>query len=103
MINPESEEILSMPQAAESPLLTTASGKRPSAVLLSRWRNRGRLSSSGQRVCLETIRLPAGIFTSREAINRFVAALNDGESDAAATQSDSLTAAERELAAAGIG
>ena len=50
-------------------------GKRLSLVTLWRWANRGLLTPDGRRVRLEIAKVGKAVLTSREAIERFSAAL----------------------------
>ena len=105
MIDPKSETLLRLNAAGHLPALM-ATGKPAGASSMWRYHKHGRESLAGRLVKLETIRLPAGIFTSAQAVDRFVAALNDQPDPAAPAatpaSSASIDKAEAELADAGI-
>lgn len=106
MIDRSTEKLLPLSEAKRLPEFQMPDGSEPSPPTLWRWRNRGVRSPKGDRVKLETLRLPGGIFTSYEAIGRFVAALNGAPSCDRSQDTPrrvaAIDAAERELAAAGI-
>lgn len=72
------ETLLSAQEAVREPVLR---GKRAAAHVSKFYRmvSAGAKGIDGRRVRLESVRLPGGIYTSREAIARFVAALNQPE------------------------
>lgn len=105
MIDTDTEDLLTLPQAAALPPLRNIRTGRPANVSqLYRWSQTGARSVTGQRVKLEVVRVPASLRTSREAVRRFIARLNGR--DAAAPTPAQLKrqhlAAEKELAAAGL-
>jgi hypothetical protein len=97
MIDPQSEKLLSFPQA------TIFLQSHPHICTLHRWRLRG---ITGIR--LETVRIGGRRFTSREALERFNAAVTaaaDGTPAQTRTprrRQRDIARAEKELAEAGI-
>ena len=69
-INPETEELMPLTEAARLPLLRKG-GRYTHPGTLSRWASAG---VCGEK--LETVRIGARIYTSREAVERFLSALN---------------------------
>ena len=80
-------------------------GQQVSVPTYYRWITRGARSASGRRVTLETVQTPSGRCTTREAIGRFIVALNDVgvRPEVLAINSRFAENAERELKQAGIG
>jgi hypothetical protein len=97
MIDPQTEQLLSFPQAAG------CLPSRPHICTLHRWRLNG---ISGVR--LETVRIGGRRFTSREALERFNAAVTaaaDGSPSSTRTprqRQRDIERAEKELGKAGI-
>ena len=107
MIDVMTETIVDFPAACRHPALRNSrTGKASSLASLYRFIQRGARSVSGERVKLETIRLPAGMRTSTEAVERFIRALNDPDAMPPAPRSASrkkqVDRAEAELQAAGF-
>lgn len=99
MIDIAAEEVLSLAQAARR--LPRRRLERPvSPSTLWRWHRKG-----VRGVHLEAIRLPSGLVTSVQALQRFVDALNQPATSghqSSLHQSQAAAAAESELRAAGI-
>lgn len=96
MIDINTESLVSMTEAAKDKSLG-----RPSVTTLWRWRTKG---AGGRK--LETVKIGGTVFTSREAIERFV---QHGEDQKPAPpmrttkqRQRAIEAAERELEEAGI-
>lgn len=51
----------------------------PHISQLHRWRLKGLLSRAGVRVQIETLMIGGRRYTSKEAVSRYIAALNDGD------------------------
>ena len=103
MIDPAAETLLPVSQARRHAAFQNRDGSNGSIHKVYRAIQSGYRDADGRRVRLESVRLPAGIFTSAEAVVRFIAALNQTTDiaprrDAAAD----LAAAEAELELAGI-
>lgn len=73
MIDPETEDLMPLAEAARLPLLRKG-GSYTHPGTLSRWATAG---VCGEK--LETLRIGARIFTSRQAVERFLSALNGRE------------------------
>lgn len=71
MINLEVETLISVKQAAE-----LAPGGKVSTDTIYDWRNKGIARRDGTRVYLECFQRGARVFTTREALNRFMVACN---------------------------
>ena len=85
-------------------ILARSAGHRPSIEVLYRWTRSGARAVNGRRVLLETAKYPAGQVTTRSAIARFLARLNDiqGIARPPMDQDAAERAAERRLSAAGL-
>lgn len=80
---------------------------RPSRKTVYRWTLKGCVADDGQRIVLESARIGGRRWTSREAIERFIAGMGRRNETAAAPAVDSsavlrMKAAEARLAAEGI-
>lgn len=84
MINIEKETILSLREACRVDFVRQR-GKPLAYSTIWRWTRSGSKSYDGTRVCLETVRFPAGVRTSREALARFIACLSGKDVDAPRT------------------
>lgn len=91
------ETLMTFGEAARMPIFQRK-GRPARDWAVRRWATDGVLSKAGKLVYLETIKLPSGTFTSREAIDRFIAALNDKP-----RQPSAMPAEHRELAEPGDG
>lgn len=98
MIDALQENVISIPTAAR---LFSVEGSHPDPRTLWRWAQRG---CGNPRVYLELIRVGGKTYTSREAVSRFLAALNRKPQSTSTPRQKSwaLQQAERELAAAGV-
>lgn len=81
MINALSETLLTLREAAALPPFRRF-GRPVHVATLWRWRSRGARAVDGSRVRLETLRLPDGVRTSVQAIERFIVLLNNPGADA---------------------
>jgi hypothetical protein len=75
MIDATNETLLTLAEAARLPAFRRA-GRPAHISTLWRWRSRGARAVDGSRVQLETLRVPGGIRTSTEAVDRFLQRLN---------------------------
>jgi hypothetical protein len=66
----------------EKPFRHRKTGKPAHISSMYRHVMRGARAANGERVRLETVRTPSGLRTSREAVQRFIAALTDPHADA---------------------
>jgi hypothetical protein len=64
--------------AAAALLPASPRGRPPTAGTLARWAADGVLRKGGGRVRLEALRVGGRLYTSRPALVRFLAALNEG-------------------------
>lgn len=102
-IDLQREHLLTFSQARSHPAMRNRSGTRPHVSKIHRMHLYG-VKHGEHRVRLEAVRLPSGYVTSTEAIERFVARLNDEplEQQHHAPVTHALADAEAELDAAGI-
>src|SRR5690348_16651826 len=77
MIDVNCEQLISPREATRHPVFQNAKGRPGSLATVYRAINPGARSMTGERVRLETIKVPSGLRTSREAIARFIARLSD--------------------------
>lgn len=96
MIDASEETLMSVSQAARDARFKVQ-GRSPHIATVWRWIKRG---VSGIR--LESIRLPRGTVTSSQAIDRFLAALNDAQRPATPPERDRVAAAKARLRARGL-
>jgi len=103
MIDPETEELLSPREVASLPAFKRG-GKPAHISSVWRWFSRGCRSTTGQRVKLESLRVPpGGVVTSRQAVSRFINALNNvAEAPPTKSRRAAVDHAEAELRSAGI-
>jgi Protein of unknown function (DUF1580) len=98
------ETLLDLREAAALPVFRRR-GRAPHVSVVYRWIHAGILAPDGQRVRLETIKQPAGLMTSVEAVERFIHRLS-GEHRATTptprTRQKQIDTATRELEAAGF-
>jgi hypothetical protein len=74
------DEELALPVAAAARWLPAVRGtKHVHPRTIARWANEGLISAAGTRVVLETFFLGGTRVTTKEAVKRFLARLNDGE------------------------
>lgn len=110
MIDAMHETIISLRRAAELPPLRNHRTGKPSHVAsIYRHVMHGALDANGNRVKLETIRTPAGLLTSKEAVERFIRRLTAPDLPPVPTfkqqeahRRRQIEAAEKRLAVAGI-
>src|SRR5690242_14714829 len=98
------ETRLAATEACRHPLVRHG-GHPLNRSVLERWWTRGIRGPKGERIVLESRRIGGLRFTSVEAVERFLAALNGEHFDGEQTPSQAKrqhAAAERELEAAGI-
>jgi hypothetical protein len=77
MIDPKTETLITLREAASNPLLMKfRAGQIAHVSTLWRYALKGARAADGRRVKLETLKTFRGLSTSAEAIARFVAALN---------------------------
>lgn len=81
------EDLIEVARAAAD--LADSSGRKPCLASLRRWAQRG---CRGHR--LETVFLGNRMMTSRQAVSRFISAINGGSGAAASAQSEPTSAAE---------
>lgn len=101
MIDPTTEDLMTLARAAKEPQFRR-DGKTPHLSTVWRYAQCG---AGRNKTRLETIRTPSGMKTSREAIGRFIAALNDPGAvpvTSSPRRQAATAAADRELDAAGI-
>lgn len=108
-IDPFQTKLLSLKQAAEK-LGSLTRGRPVAAATLWRWINEGIKTRSLKTVRLRAIRVGRSYATTADAVNEFLAAVNDDSSAAAAAPAEtrpekkpsrSSSRARKELAAAG--
>lgn len=99
-----SEDVISLRAAADDPLLRRDTDRPANFSTIWRYALRGCRSVSGKRICLEVMKTPSGMKTSRQAIKRFIAAINDAHTiePSEADVADAHNRAEAALGAAGI-
>lgn len=107
MIDVNVEQLLDINQAARHPAFrNTRTGKAAHVSSIFRYALYGGRAVNGQRIKLETVKVPSGLRTSVEAIERFIAALTCPEIDPPRTTSAArrkqIEMAEKELAEAGF-
>jgi hypothetical protein len=104
MIDGHTEQLLTPSQVCRLKVFARA-GRPVSLSTFWRWTTRGARTAKGDRVRLETIRLPAGTFSSLEAVDRVRRDLNelpDDNTHVSETRERQINQAEQELAAAGV-
>lgn len=78
MIDVASEELIDLRAACREPVFRNRLTRKPAHIAtLYRHSTRGARAANGDRIKLETVRTPAGLVTSREAIQRFVEQLTN--------------------------
>jgi hypothetical protein len=101
MIDIENEKLLTPVQAVREQAFRNRSTGKPGHLSgFYRYVQRGVKDANGNQVKLETVRLPGGIVTSREAIQRFIERLNNpeaGPSDSLAWTPAAITRQQREV------
>jgi len=105
LIDIDTETLLDLPAACRHPALVNSRTHRPCHLAqIYRYVQRGAVAANGERVRLETVRTPAGMRTSREAIGRFIAELTDPDRPAPApwVRRKQMAVAKAELEAAGF-
>lgn len=106
MIDIQTEDLMDLKEAAREPVFRSPKTKKPAHVAsIYRHVLRGGRAANGERVKLETIRTPSGLRTSRQAVERFIAALTNPDAAPAPTPSQrrrEIEAAEKRLELAGI-
>jgi len=106
MIDLQSEQIIPLSQSCREPGLRNARTGKPCHIAQAyRYTQIGARAVDGSRVRLETVKLPSGLCTSREAIERFVARLTDPDTEITApsrSRKQAIKSAEAELVKAGF-
>jgi hypothetical protein len=106
MIDVEAEALIDLRDAAKHPAFRQRNGKSAHFSSVYRWISRGARARNGARVILETVKLPIGLRTSREAIGRFLNALSNPCDPMPAPTSTArrrlIEQAEKELTEAGM-
>jgi hypothetical protein len=106
-IDIEVEQTCPISAACRFPALRNPKNGKPAhANQVYRWVQIGARAVNGQRIRLEAIQLPTGLATSREAVARFIARLNDPDADipepTPAARRRQIDSAAAELEAAGF-
>lgn len=99
MIDVNTEDVISLPQACKEPAFRDPETRGPCHVsALYRYVTRGARAVNGQRVRLETVKTPRGLATSREAIQRFIERLSDPDAAGRDSVVPTTSARRREAA-----
>jgi hypothetical protein len=78
MIDVLTEDLIDLRQVCrEKPFRNARTGRPAHISSVYRHVMTGARAANGDRICLETVRTPSGLRTSREAIARFISALTD--------------------------
>jgi Protein of unknown function (DUF1580) len=105
-IDIETETLIDLRAAATLPVFRNRTGKSAHISSVYRFVMRGARAANGQRIRLETVRVPSGLRTSREAVQRFIAELTDPDhpipAPRTAARKRQIAAAENELVEAGF-
>lgn len=107
MIDVESEQLIPLTEARKHPALRNPRTRKPAhASSVFRYALQGARATSGEKIRLETVKLPSGLCTSAQAIARFIKRLTDPDATVPASTPKSrqqqINRAEAELAAAGF-
>lgn len=107
MIDVEAEQLIPLAEARSHPALRNPrTGKPANPSTVFRHAIHGAKAVNGERIRLETVKLPSGLVTSSEAIVRFISRLTDPEGDIPTPtpkqRQRELAAASAELEAAGM-
>ncbi len=107
MFDAMTEDLIDLRQACrEKPFRNAKTGKPAHISSMFRHVMRGARAANGERIRLETIRVPSGLRTSREAVARFIARLTDPDAPVATASPKArrkqIAQAEAELRAAGF-
>ena len=74
-IDPLNEELLGCPKTAQ--LFSRLTGENKHHTTFARYMRQGCLSPSGRRIYLESIRLGSRLYTTPDALRRFIAAMSE--------------------------
>ena len=102
----EQEHVISKKDVAKHPVYRNPDGKPAHPSVVHRHFTQGVIGPNGERICLEFAQTPRGRVTTREALARFLSALNGHQHSGSnprtvSQQSKQSAKADRELAAAG--
>jgi len=82
MIDVLNEDLIDLREAAGLPPFRNRRTRKPAhSASIYRYAQTGAKASNGEKIRLETVKVPAGLVTSRQAVERFIRALTDPDAD----------------------